>query len=263
MGDYERVGVGSLRLKGGFGDLRRHKKKEKKKRERQLQAAGGAVEGDEAFEASSIPAPHAEAKLLEGTGRIVATGETVQGFNTKFRHELEAGDTLLLLHPASLLPEETLVVSVNTDRTLHISPPFSKDFISTTNFQIKKSAAAARQRAAAAAAARKRKAPGGKDDPEAAAAAADADQEDPAAAAAAAAAAALHKKLKKGSRVVSVREKRGMWGYTVKQVKLKGEVSAEEKLDLRLWRQSVSFPQSALRHQNAELWMRPNVAPCP
>ncbi|KAL8450564.1 hypothetical protein Emed_002436 [Eimeria media] len=231
MADYERVGAGSLRLKGSIGDLRRYKKKEKKKRERHLHESG-VVEGDDPLAPSSIPAPQGEAELLEGTGRIVATGETVQGFNTKFRHELEAGDTLVLLHPATLLPEETVVASVNTDRTLLISPPFSKDFISTTTFQIKKTAAAARQRAAAAAA-RKRKAAGGGDDDPEASAATDADQ-DPAAAAAAAAAAALRKKLKKGSRVVSVREKKGMWGYTVKQVKLKGEASAEEKLDLSI-----------------------------
>ncbi|XP_026192094.1 uncharacterized protein LOC34618721 [Cyclospora cayetanensis] len=236
MEAYTRVSSGSLRLKGKGGDLKKLKKKERKRREREVFLSGElpSTSGEPAAAAEVDTAggirseegvlPVGEAEVIEGTGRIVATGDTVQGFHTKFRHEIEEGDTLSLLHPATLLPEEALVVSVNTDRTLHIHPGFSKDFISTTTFAVKKTAAAVRARAAAAAARkRSREARGEQED----------GAHDAAAAAAAAAAEALNKKIKKGSRIVSVREKKGMWGYTVKQVKLKEELSAEEKLNMR------------------------------
>ncbi|CDJ68419.1 hypothetical protein, conserved [Eimeria necatrix] len=154
--------------------------------------------------------------VVEGTGRIVATGQLVQGFNTQFRQQIAAGDLLLLQHPLTLLQEEVLVESVGSDRTLYIQPSFSKDFISTTEFKIKKTAAAAAAAAAAAGGAQQ--------------------AADPAAAAAAAAAAQqqqLQRRIEKAKRVAAVREKKGMWGYTVKQIKAKGPLTAEEKLDLR------------------------------
>ena len=240
MEAYSRVSTGSLKLKGKLGDLKKYKKKERRKRDREALYNDPEVEGappsapdtgtGAPTPADGVGAPaevgggppvlavSKEAAILEGTGRIVATGETVQGFHTKFRHEIEKGDTLVILHPATLLPEETLVASVETDRTLHIHQGFSKDFISTTTFKIKKTAAAIRARAAAAAA--RKRARGEEETPEGDAATA-------------AATAALNKKLKKGSRIVSVREKKGMWGYTVRQVRLRAEPSAEEKLDLR------------------------------
>lgn len=209
-----------MRLKGSVGDLRKFRKKEKRKREREETAEGQSDE----------ESPLEKLEVVEGTGRIVAAGETIQGFQTKFRHEIETGDMLLVLHPATLLPEERFVSRVDTDRTLFIHPPFSKDFISTTPFKIKKSGAKFRKKGEKSK--RIRKSDGVECEAEEPSRAESAASDDDIAAAREATK-ELNKKLRREGRIVSVREKKGMWGYRVSQVKLKGEATAEAKLDLR------------------------------
>jgi hypothetical protein len=42
-------------------------------------------------------------KTSKLSGRVVASGVTVQGFETKFMEEVEFGDTILVHHPTSLI----------------------------------------------------------------------------------------------------------------------------------------------------------------
>lgn len=129
MGDdnYGAVKKGALKFKGDKGDLRKQKKKEKKK-ERATQ--GHVVKVDD--DADEV------ADVISGSGRLLATGTTVHGFDTKFLDEIAVGDSLLVQHPSSQVVEQIQVSHVLTNKSLTILEPFSSDFSSTAVFHVSK-----------------------------------------------------------------------------------------------------------------------------
>lgn len=77
-----------------------------------------------------------ELKLCEG--RVVANGMTLQGMETRFKEELDVGDVIILRHPQSLNMEERAVLNILSQRSLTVQQPFSSDFVSTTEFWVRK-----------------------------------------------------------------------------------------------------------------------------
>jgi len=77
-----------------------------------------------------------ELKLCEG--RVVANGMTLQGMETRFKEELHVGDCIILRHPQSLHMEEQAVLNILSQRSLTLQQPFSSDFVSTTEFWVRK-----------------------------------------------------------------------------------------------------------------------------
>ena len=120
----------SLRFKGeaqSLGAVKRKEKKEKKKakkvkKKRKKKSkkdsddsdsdsddddSGSDDDDDADADGGAVP------KRIPGTGRIVASGPTIQGMNTKFLDEVKAGDFLVLCpHPTSLVEERCVVVNV-------------------------------------------------------------------------------------------------------------------------------------------------------
>jgi hypothetical protein len=71
-------------------------------------------------------------------GRIVSNGVTIQGFETRFKDEIEVGDIIIVRHPQSLEREERCVTAIISQRSLNVNRPFSCDFVSTTEFAVRK-----------------------------------------------------------------------------------------------------------------------------
>ncbi|GFE54765.1 hypothetical protein BaOVIS_021690 [Babesia ovis] len=81
-------------------------------------------------------------KEVEGTGRIVSSGNTIQGFGTKFVDEVVVGDSIIVKHPLSNANEERTVESILSNRTICVDDAFSNDLITTTVYIIRKAAEA-------------------------------------------------------------------------------------------------------------------------
>ena len=77
-------------------------------------------------------------EMKEGEGRVVCYGTILQGMETKFKEEIEVGDTIIVRHPQSLQLEERIVVGVISQRSLTLDSSFSSDFVSTTAYCIRK-----------------------------------------------------------------------------------------------------------------------------
>lgn len=71
-------------------------------------------------------------------GRIVSNGVTIQGFETRFKDEIEVGDIIIVRHPQTLEREERFVTAIISQRSLNVNRPFSCDFVSTTEFAVRK-----------------------------------------------------------------------------------------------------------------------------
>ncbi|CAE8640676.1 unnamed protein product [Polarella glacialis] len=76
--------------------------------------------------------------IVKGSGRIVSNTTTVHGFETKFKDEVEVGDTVMLHHPISLEVEMRLVMSVLSQRSMVLHQGFSKDCASTCEYHVRK-----------------------------------------------------------------------------------------------------------------------------
>jgi len=63
-----------------------------------------------------------------GDGRIVCSGDTVQGMETRFNEQIAVGDIVVIIHRQSLLKEERVVAAILSRRSLTIDSPFSSDF---------------------------------------------------------------------------------------------------------------------------------------
>lgn len=74
----------------------------------------------------------------DGTGRILTSGTTVHGKDSKFMSEIKQGDTIIVRHPTTYQKEERKVIVVLSDRSLSINQAFSTDLISYTEFEFKK-----------------------------------------------------------------------------------------------------------------------------
>ncbi|CAK9092302.1 unnamed protein product [Durusdinium trenchii] len=96
--------------------------KEKKKRRTK-------VENEEPVDAEGqvrAAATESDVPVVPGSGRIVTNTTTVHGFETKFKDELEVGDTIMVHHPTSLEVELRMVVSVLSQRSSVLHQAFSK-----------------------------------------------------------------------------------------------------------------------------------------
>jgi hypothetical protein len=79
-------------------------------------------------------------ELMRGEGRIVCSGTTIQGMETRFKEQFDVGDIISIQHPQSLLQEDRNVTSVLSQRSLTVDRPFSSDFVSTIEYGIRKPA---------------------------------------------------------------------------------------------------------------------------
>merc|ERR1719401_3042579 len=76
--------------------------------------------------------------MVEGTGRLVSSSVNVNGFETKFKEEVEVGDSVCVHHPVSLEVEIRVVTGVLSQRSITVHQAFSKDLCSTTEYHIRK-----------------------------------------------------------------------------------------------------------------------------
>mmetsp|Transcript_20822 Transcript_20822/g.26966 ORF Transcript_20822/g.26966 Transcript_20822/m.26966 type:complete len:212 (-) Transcript_20822:1827-2462(-) len=123
MSSYSNVRIGKLKLKGM--PLKKKKRKE-------------IGEMDKRFNNNTQLSEQLnddEVSIQEGSGRIISSGTTIHGYETKFTRELCAGDALLIQHPQTLVDETRLVTMVLSDVSIAISSPFSSDLVSTTAFR--------------------------------------------------------------------------------------------------------------------------------
>jgi hypothetical protein len=78
------------------------------------------------------------ANVTKGDGRILANGYTIQGMETNFKDQVQVGDIISIRHPRNSQKEYRSVINILSQRSLNINQPFSSDFVSTTEFEIKK-----------------------------------------------------------------------------------------------------------------------------
>eukprot|EP00386_Alphamonas_edax_P007642 GDKI01025445.1.p1 GENE.GDKI01025445.1~~GDKI01025445.1.p1 ORF type:complete len:226 (+),score=94.06 GDKI01025445.1:67-744(+) len=129
---YDRAAAGvskALKFKGEDPDKTRKEKKKEKKRKREHEKGEKRESGDDREE---------EVPVVEGQGRIVSSGTTVHGFETKFQEQLAAGDQIMVHHPTTLQVENRIVVGVLSQRSCTIHAPFSSDLVSTSGYHVKK-----------------------------------------------------------------------------------------------------------------------------
>lgn len=198
----------------GRGSLKDEKKKERKKKHRKREREGDeSREDEEGLELEEV-------EEVEGEGRIVSSGSTIQGFETKFMDQCETGDVLMIKHPLTHQVERRIISKIMTNRSMTVSDGFSTDLVSTTTFAIRKEGAILRKKAQKAASRDRKRQKGDSDG--------DFDKviQDEVSR-------QLQKNLKKAAKIVTVREKTGMWGYKVVSRKADHELTAEERLDER------------------------------
>lgn len=140
---------------------------------------------------------------VPGTGRILSSGMTIIGKDTKLSSEVSYGDEIIYRDPMTLIQESRKVILVISDVSVSIEKPFSKDIISYSLFDIKK-----------------------KDTVENGQKSTDELFRDK-----------LNSKSLKdteGPKFVEIREKRGMWGYKVIKKEIKNNATREDMLNERV-----------------------------
>mmetsp|Transcript_15178 Transcript_15178/g.44376 ORF Transcript_15178/g.44376 Transcript_15178/m.44376 type:complete len:221 (+) Transcript_15178:48-710(+) len=191
------------------GEDNKHKKKRRQQKSHDVpgQPKEEEPEGEQEGKAKEVP-------IIEGSGRIVTSTTTVHGFETKFKDELEAGDTIMFQHPNSLEVEKRVVISVLSQRSVVLHQAFSKDVVSTSEFHIRKDSLKLQERAKASI-----------EDAGDTEALQDATSQE--------LQRELERRLKKQRKQCTVREKTGMWGYKMVTTALSKEASTEQLLDER------------------------------
>jgi hypothetical protein len=166
---------------------------------------------------------------LSCTGRVVVSGTTIQGLETKFKEEIEIGDTIIILNPQTHKLEERVVTVVMTNRSLMISEKLSSDFVSTVTMDVRKDSIKLRRQVEADRRLQERaqlkKEEFDDDDGEVAAEKPEPIEE--------AIKRQLQKNLQEAKMNVSYKEKTGTWGYKVVSEKVDTSRSREDLLDLR------------------------------
>lgn len=151
-------------------------------------------------------------------GRIVSSGTTVQGMETRFKDELEVGDVILVRHPQSLMMEERMVVGVVSQRSLNVDRPFSSDFVSTADFSVRRESLTLKHKSASTNAVKKEELLD--HDHESTEQQLTVEQE-------------VKRKLSQQKSVLTYQEKVGPWAYKTVAEKLDKHYSEEELLNLR------------------------------
>ena len=158
-------------------------------------------------------------------GRVVSNGTTLQGMETKFKEELEVGDVILVRHPQSLQMEERVVTGILSQRSLTVHNPFSSDFVSTTDFWVRKDSDILKHKLArkAQAGGMKKEEIVGDNEDDAPEQTVDQALQD-----------ALKRKLSKEEAVFTYQEKLGTsWAYKTVSVKVDKSLTQEDLLDMR------------------------------
>ena len=78
------------------------------------------------------------ARVVELSGRLVATGTNIQGLNTLFKEEAEIGDVLIIRNPQTHKVDRRIITEVASNRSLTISEKLSADFVSTVEASVQK-----------------------------------------------------------------------------------------------------------------------------
>ncbi len=123
MSEYKTIVGGKLTLKGGVSLSKKKdekKKSSKKRKEREGEDHGAAEE--------YVPT------IQLGEGRIISSGTTITGKDTRFMMELSSGDALIVQHPYTLEQETRIITMVLSDVSISISSPFSSDLINGVKF---------------------------------------------------------------------------------------------------------------------------------
>eukprot|EP00921_Rhytidocystis_pertsovi_P009408 GHVQ01015139.1.p2 GENE.GHVQ01015139.1~~GHVQ01015139.1.p2 ORF type:complete len:331 (+),score=64.68 GHVQ01015139.1:6647-7639(+) len=231
-----RPNLGPLKLKGSIDKTKKHKRKHSHKSRHKdtvlsmTPPDSGESEQEDAEEGEGDSSAGKETiPIVEGTGRIVSTGTTLQGFETKFMDEVKSGDEIMLQHPTSLQVESRTVMGVFSNRSLTMSFPFSTDLVSTNSFHIKLESISLQRKAEREMRKQKekRKEAEGEGEEDESEKTSQLMQDE--------VSRQLQKKLcgAKATKYVSVREKTGMWGYKTISKTVTGNVSAEKMLDIR------------------------------
>ncbi|GAW79693.1 hypothetical protein, conserved [Plasmodium gonderi] len=159
-----------------------------------------------------------EENVIKGSGRVVTIKNTVQGFETKFVEEFKVGYEIILENPTSLQTERKLVTSILSNRTLLIEEEFSTDISTTCSYYIgivKKDGEKTNNKDIVNQIELDEYVPDQH-----------IDQVD-----------LKYAKvfdLKPKHDIVKVREKSGLWSYKIVNKKIKGNLTNEEKLDIRV-----------------------------
>jgi len=124
------VGKGKLRLKGAAS-----------KRPRESKAAASSpkrAKGADSQAATTALPPAASAteaiSIVNGTGGVRSSGNTVTGIGTSFRRQVRVGDGLRVVDPVSAAEEIRVVTMVVSDTSLAVSSAFPNALSSTTPF---------------------------------------------------------------------------------------------------------------------------------
>ncbi|KAA0147650.1 hypothetical protein FNF27_06216 [Cafeteria roenbergensis] len=109
------------------------------KRQAAPAAAAAASEPAAPPQAARRPKESATAErreAIEGSGRIVSSGQTVTGTGTAFVKELRAGDALEIVDPVTAKQELRVVTMVLSDTAAGLSAPFPHGLAEPTRFRV-------------------------------------------------------------------------------------------------------------------------------
>merc|ERR1739848_769782 len=107
--DFTGVKKGALKLKGEsttMGEKQNRLAKKEKIKEGRGDDTEQKIEEDET------------APVIPGSGRLLASGTTIHGFDTKFLEEVAVGDALLVQHPGTQCLECSKVTHVLTNKSI-------------------------------------------------------------------------------------------------------------------------------------------------
>lgn len=195
---------GSLKFKGSFQEkMEKEAKRLKHRLASKKQKDPDMEECDKAL-SMNVPAPKIiENPIQAGTGRIITSGNTVHGLETKFITELAQGDKLIIRHPETMQREEGFVSAVFSDKSLALREPFPFNLITFATFQYQHKPVYQEQEKTAAQIYHEKM------------------QNH------------LTKHIAKPRSIVEYREKTGMWGYKTHKQETNQELTREQLLDIR------------------------------
>lgn len=148
---------------------------------------------------------------IPGTGRILTSTKIVMGQDTTFLTEIERGDQIIVIvDPMNFKKEAREVSMVMGDKSLSLKEPFSKNLITYSQFEIKKSDKVVEGDQSLDQKYKEKFQNFGK-------------------------------KIKKKKHVVEFRQKSGMWSYKTQKLEFDRELTREEKLDLRIKSQKGKY----------------------
>lgn len=164
------------------------------------------------------------------TGRIVTSGTTVQGFETRFQEEASVGDVIIIFHPSLLKEEEGIIVNILSQRSLSLHRKYSSDISSTITYSIRKDSIILKHKAYLAAEAAAETA----DKKSLAAGVEGMEKEDSRSLTQDALSLQLQKKIESAKPTLTYRQKTGMWGYKTVTENVNREATGENLLDMRI-----------------------------